>query len=98
MPARVLLGIGISQFFAHSFGEARATLHQSLQELPNWAPNYRIVAACCARMGQLDEARQVIEGLRAITSVVMPTATDWRNAAQRELCLSGLRLMIGETT
>jgi hypothetical protein len=96
MLARVLLGIGISQFFAHSFGEARA--HQSLQEPPNWAPKYRFLAACCAHMGQLDEARQVIEKLRAITSVVVPTATHSRNAEQRELCLSGLRLTMGETT
>jgi hypothetical protein len=69
-----------------------------LQNLPNWAPKYRFVAACCAHMGQLDEARQVIERLRAITSVVVPTATHWRNAEQRELCLSGLPLTMGKTT
>src|SRR4051794_32107625 len=31
MPSRVLIGIGISQFFARGFDEARATLRQSLQ-------------------------------------------------------------------
>jgi adenylate cyclase len=97
MPSRVLLGIGISQFFARRFDEARATLRQSLQEFPNWAPNYRFLAACCAQMGQLDEARQVIERLRAITSVVVSTASHWRNAEQRELYLSGLRLAVRET-
>jgi adenylate cyclase len=98
MPARVLLGIGISQFFARNFDEARATLHQSLQEFPNWVPNYRFLAACCAQMGRLDEARQIIERLRAITSVLVAPATHWRNAKQRELYLSGLRLAMGEMT
>ena len=51
-----------------------------------------------AQMGRLDEARQVIERLRAITSVLVPPATHWRNAEQRKLYLSGLRLAIGETT
>ena len=95
MRARVLIGIGMSQFFARSFDEARATLLQSLQEFPKWAPNYRFLAACCAQMGRLDEARQAIERLSEITSDIVPTATHWRDAAQRALYLSGLRLAAG---
>jgi tetratricopeptide (TPR) repeat protein len=98
MPARVLLGIGIGQFFARRFDEARATLLRSLQEFPAWAPNYRFLAACCAQMGRLDEAREVIERLRSITTVIVPVATHWRDPQQRELYLSGLRLAAGDTT
>ena len=97
MPSRVLLGIGISQFFARGFDEARATLRRSLQEFPNWPPTCRFLAACCAHMGQLDEARQAIERLRAITSVIVASAAHWRDPEQRELFLSGLRLAAGET-
>ena len=87
MPARVLLGIGIGQFFARRFDEARATLLRSVQEFPAWAPNYRFLAACCAQMGRLDEARQVIERLRSITSVIVPIATHWLSTTARALLI-----------
>ena len=47
-------------------------------------------------MGQLDEARDAVERLRAITSVVVPNAMHWRNPEHRELFLSGLRLAASE--
>jgi hypothetical protein len=47
-------------------------------------------------MGRLDEARQVVERLRAITPLVVPSATPYRNPEHRELFLSGLRLVAGE--
>jgi hypothetical protein len=49
-------------------------------------------------MGRLDEARAIVEQLRAITPVVIPDASPLRNAEHRELFLSGLRLAAGETT
>ena len=73
-------------------------LLRSLQEHPNWAPTYRFLASCYAKMGRLDEAREVIERLRSITSIIVPIATHWRDVEQRELYLSGLRLAAGETT
>ena len=73
-------------------------LLRSLQEHPNWAPTYRFLASCYAKMGRLEEAREVIERLRSITSIIVPIATHWRDAEQRELYLSGLRLAAGETT
>ena len=88
--------MGISQFFARNFDEARATLRRSLQEFPNWPPTYRFLAACCAHMEQFDEAWQAIERLRAITSVIVANAAHWRDPEQRELYLSGLRLAIGD--
>ena len=48
-------------------------------------------------MGRLDEAREIVTRLRAITSVVIPDASYLRNAEHRELYLSGLRLAAGET-
>jgi hypothetical protein len=49
-------------------------------------------------MGRLDEARETIERLKVVTSVVVPNAMHWRNPEHRELFLSGLRLAAGETT
>ncbi len=93
-----LLGIGIAHFLARRFEEARATLLRSLQEFPGWVPNYRFLAACCAQMGRLDEAREIVQRLQALTPVVVPSAMHWRNAEQRELYLVGLRLAAGEAT
>jgi len=57
---------------------------------------YRWLAACYAHMGRLDDAREIVQRLRAITAVVIPDAGHLRNAEQRELYLSGLRLAAGE--
>ena len=47
-------------------------------------------------MGRLDEAREIVNRLRAITPVVVPSVIYYRNAEHRELFLSGLRLAAGE--
>ncbi|MBV8133872.1 MAG: AAA family ATPase [Alphaproteobacteria bacterium] len=47
-------------------------------------------------MGRLDDARETVTRLRAISAVVMPDASVLRNAEHRELYLSGLRLAAGE--
>ena len=61
-------------------------------------PNpYRYLAACYAQMDRLDDAREIIARLRAITSAGMPDASYLRNPTRRELLLSGLRLATGET-
>jgi adenylate cyclase len=93
---RIFLGIGIGYFFAHRFGEAAAMLLRALQEEPNWPPSYRFLAACYAHMGRLDDAQSIVTRLRAITPVIVPDATHWRNADHRELYLSGVRLAAGE--
>jgi hypothetical protein len=49
-------------------------------------------------MGRLDEAREVVKRLRAITPVVIPSVIVYRNPEHRELFLSGLRLAMGEET
>jgi hypothetical protein len=47
-------------------------------------------------MGRIEEAREIVERLRAITPLVLPNATYVRNPEHRELFLSGLRLAAGE--
>ena len=89
--------IGQAHFLARRFDEAVPKLVLAIQEDPSFPVPYRYLAACYAHMGRLDDAREIVERLRAITSVVMPDAGHLRNAEHRELFLSGLRLAAGET-
>jgi TolB-like protein/class 3 adenylate cyclase len=93
-----LMEIGLGYFCARRFEDAVVMLLRSLQEHPGWAPTYRFLAACYAHMGRLDEARETIKRLKAVTPVVMPNAMHWRNPEHRELFLSGLRLAADEAT
>jgi hypothetical protein len=47
-------------------------------------------------MGRLDEAREILKGLRVITAVVTPEASYRQNPEHRDLLLSGLRLTADE--
>jgi len=47
---------------------------------------------------RLDEAREIVAKLRAITPQVMPSDLPFRKSEDRELLLSGLRLATGEET
>jgi hypothetical protein len=49
-------------------------------------------------MGRLDQAREAVGRLPALTNELVPSATNWRNPEHREFYLSGLRLAIGEQT
>ena len=86
-----LSSIGEAQFFSRRFEEAAANLLESLERAPSFPVTYRVLAACYAHMGRLDEARQIIRRLRAITLAVMEHGTRYRNPELRELFLSGLR-------
>jgi TolB-like protein/Flp pilus assembly protein TadD len=97
-PAGPFMGIGAGHFFARRFDDAVAMLLRALQGHPGWAPTYRLLAACYAHMGRMDDARGIVQRLQAITPVVVPDAMHWRNHEHRELFLSGLRLAAGETT
>jgi len=93
--------IGIAHFLSRRFDEAVPKLLLAIQEDPGFPPPYRFLAACYAHMGRLDDAREVVARLRAVTSAVMPDVTHdlshFRNPEHRELVLSGLRLAMGET-
>ena len=92
-----LVGIGSSHFVSRRFDQAVPILLSAIQEDPSHPLAYRYLAACYAHMGRLDDARQVVTRLRAVTSLVIPDLSYLRNAEYRELFLSGLRLAAGET-
>jgi adenylate cyclase len=88
--------LGAAHFASRRFDEAVPKLLLAIQEDANYPPPYRSLAACYAHMGRLDDAREVVKRLRAITSVVLNDASVLRNAEHRDLYLSGLRLAAGE--
>jgi len=99
--ARVGTSLGVrgpAHFFARRFDEALPKLLLAVQGDPSFPLSYRYLAACYAHMGRLDDAREIVQRLRAITPVVIPDASFLRNLAHRELLLSGLRLAVGEAT
>ena len=91
-----LLNIGYAHFFSRRFAEALPKLILAIQEDPSDPRGYRFLAACHAHMGRLDDAREIVKQLRAITPVVLPDASFLRNAEHRELLLTGLRLATGD--
>jgi len=63
------------------------------------ATAYCCLASCYGHLGRLDEARAVIERLRAIApNALSSSSMAYSNPEQRELFLSGLRLAAGEGT
>jgi TolB-like protein len=93
-----LIIIGGAHFFSRRFEEAVPKLLLAMQEDPSLPASYRLLGACYAHMGLFDEAREIVERLRAITPVVVPSAGPFRNPEHRELYLSGLRLATGGAT
>ena len=92
-----LSGIGGALLFSR-FEEAAAKLRASLEQHPTFALTYRFLAACYAHMGRLQEAREVVDRLRTISRVVVPSVTPFRDPEHSELLLSGLRLAAGGTS
>jgi TolB-like protein len=90
------LTIGAAHFVSRRFEEALPKLLVAVQDDPGFPTVYRFLAACYAHLGRLPEAHKIVARLRAITPVVLPSATFMRNVEHRELWLSGLRLAIGE--
>ncbi len=88
--------MGVAYFFKRRFDEAAAKLLLAIQDDPGYPHSYRVLAACYAHMGRLDEARAIVARLRDITPLVAPSVLPWRNPEDRELLLSGLRLAAGE--
>jgi adenylate cyclase len=81
--------IGAAHFEDRRFDEAVPKLLLAIQEDPTYPQPYRFLAACYAHMGRLDDAREIVERLRAITAVVLSDASFLRNPEHRELWLSG---------
>jgi adenylate cyclase len=94
--AAPLTAIAAAHFFKQEFEIALAKLQASIQERPGFAMSYRLLAACYAHMGRLEEARAAVERLRTLTPVIAPAILPIRNPEHRELLFSGLRLAAGE--
>jgi TolB-like protein/class 3 adenylate cyclase len=90
--------IGAACFYSRRFDEAVPKLLLAIQEDPSFPQPHRLLAACYAHMGRLDDAREIVKRLRVLTSAVIPDASFLRNPEQRELYLSGLRLAASEET
>jgi adenylate cyclase len=88
--------IGAARLVGRRFDEALPKLLLAIQEAPSFPVPYRLLAACYAHMGRLDEARDIVRRLRAITPVVIPPYAQFRDPEQRELLVSGLRIAAGE--
>jgi hypothetical protein len=93
-----LVAIGLAHLLSRRFDQAAPKLILAIQEDPSLPVPYRYLAACYAHMGRLDDVREIVMRLRAVSSVVIPDAGFLRNPEDRELFLSGLRLAAGETT
>ncbi|HEV2335737.1 MAG TPA: adenylate/guanylate cyclase domain-containing protein [Stellaceae bacterium] len=89
--------IGGAHLTNHRFDEALPKLLLAIQDDPSAHEAYRLLAACYAHMGRLDEARAIVARLSAITPLVVHSDLPFRNPEHRELYLSGLRLAAGET-
>jgi TolB-like protein len=88
--------IGGALFVSERFEEAIPKLLLAIQDEPNFPSPYRLLAACYAHTGRLDEARDTVRLLRAITPVVLPTFGQFLNPQHRDLFVSGLCLAAGE--
>ena len=91
-----LTGVGGALFFQRRFDEAAAKLLESLDRAPNFVVTYHYLASCYAHMGKLREAQEIVQRLRAIDAIVIPSVTPFRHPEYRELLLSGLRLAAGK--
>jgi TolB-like protein len=94
---RPLYLMGVAYFLKREFDEAAAKLVLAVQDDPGFPATYRVLAACYAHMGRLDEAHAIVATLRAITPQIVPSVLPWRNPEDRELLLSGLRLAACES-
>jgi adenylate cyclase len=86
------LMIGAAHFVSRRFSEAISNLLLAMQEDPTYPVPYRVLASCYAHMGRVEEAREIIGRLRALTPNLVPSLTPYRNPEHRELLLSGLRM------
>jgi len=92
------LPLGIAHFFSGRFAQAAEILAMYTREGAS-ATAYCFLASCYGHLGQLDEARAIIERLRAIApNALSSNSVQYSNPEQRELLLSGLRLAAGEAT
>ena len=87
---------GFAHLVAGRFDEAARRLLLAIQDAPEFPQPHRLLAACYAHMGRLDDAREIVERLRSITPLVLEDFAYIRNPKQREFLVSGLHLAMDE--
>ena len=70
---KTLAVIGQAHLLSRRFDEAVPKLLLAIQDDPTFPFPHRVLAACYAHMGRLDDAREIMERLRAITPVAIRT-------------------------
>src|SRR5262249_3014572 len=93
-----LLVTGAAHFYSRRFDEAVPKLLLAIQEDPSNPGPYRVLAACYAHLGRLDDAQEMVQRLRALTLSVMPDTSYLGTPEHREFLLPGLHLAMGEKT
>ena len=93
-PALLIMGSAL--FFARRFEEALSKLLLAIQDDPSNPMAHRALISCYAHMGYLSESREILLRLRNLTQVVLPDVSFLRDAEQRDLFLSGLRLAMSQ--
>jgi adenylate cyclase len=91
------VAVGAAHLVSRRFDEAVPKLILAIQEDPSAPAAYRLLAACYAHTGKLNEARAVVERLRAFAPDPLPSFRSFLNREHREILFSGFRLAAGET-
>jgi adenylate cyclase len=89
---------GAAHLLESRFEEALPHLRPAIEEEPAFTEPYRLLAICCAHLGRLDEAREIVSRLRAMTPLIVPPMIPYRKEAHRAVYISGLRLATSETS
>jgi adenylate cyclase len=96
-----LAAIGRAHLLTRCFEAAIPKLLLAIHEDPSFPNPHFSLAACYAHMGRLEDARETLARLRAITSNVtlhvMRDISHYRNRQHREFLLKGVQLAAGET-
>jgi adenylate cyclase len=90
------VAVGAAHLVSRRFDEAVPKLILAIQEDPSAPAAYRLLAACYAHMGKLNEARAVVERLRTFAPDLLPSFRSFLNREHREILFSGFRLAAGE--
>ena len=90
------VAVGAAHLVSRRFDEAVPKLILAIQEDPSAPAAYRLLAACYAHMGKLNEARAVVERLRTFAPHLLPSFRSFLNREHREILFSGFRLAAGE--
>jgi hypothetical protein len=90
-------GFGCCYFLQRRFDEAVTLLAGSLRQVPTYVTTAWALASCYAHMDRLDDARAILEHLRANGSPVVPPPNIlFRDPDQRGFFLAGLRRAVRE--